>query len=142
MTVPVKVVKPRSKKSGSKLEDDLIKLVKDCGIPEPDLQTTICRDSVGRLWQYDISWSRYKVTVEVQGGIWRRKGAHNTGPAIMRDCEKGNEAQMMGWICLHVTKEHIKDGQAVSWIIRALLSRGWVQSNNGWEKNIDGQIQL
>lgn len=71
-----------------------------------------------RCWQLP---SNADILVEVQGGIWRKKGAHNTGKAITRDCEKLNLAVIAGYRVLHVTPEHVKSGQALKWIEDALV---------------------
>ena len=71
------------------------------------------------------------VIVEVQGGIhsWvlakgggrrYKPGGHATASGITRDCEKGNEALIAGWRCLHVTSAMVKDGRALRFIKRAL----------------------
>lgn len=50
----------------------------------------------------------------------RSKGAHNTGAAITRDCEKAAYAAMHGWRTFGVTSAQIDSGEAVQWIGAAL----------------------
>lgn len=72
----------------------------------------------GRGFKFDfviLPWDQ-KLTVEVQGGIWKEKGAHNTGKGYLRDCEKKALAMIQGWRVLYVCKEHIRSGQAIEWI--------------------------
>lgn len=88
----------------------------------PERQTMFAK-KIGRKWLFDFAWPDVKLAVEVQGGIWMKHGAHNTGTAITRDAEKGNEAALLGWMVLHVTREHIEEGQALTWIRRALDQR-------------------
>ena len=57
--------------------------------------------------------------IECQGGIWH-KGGHSTGVGITRDAEKNNLAALAGYRCLMVTSEHIKSGQALTWIQEAI----------------------
>ena len=59
-----------------------------------------------RKWRFDIAFPEYKVAVEVQGGIWIG-GAHARGKFIMRDYEKLNEAQLIGWIVLQVQPKEL-----------------------------------
>lgn len=60
-----------------------------------------------RRWRLDFGNQVAKVGVEIQGGIWMKKGAHNTGTAIMRDCAKLQEAAFLGWIIFPLTPEQI-----------------------------------
>lgn len=73
-----------------------------------------------RRFAFDFAWPKHWVMVEVQGGIWRAKGAHNTGTAMLRDMEKHNRAAVSGWTVLQVAAEHIRSGQAIAWVGRAL----------------------
>lgn len=56
-----------------------------------------------RKWRFDYAWPDYKIALEVEGGIWMNKGAHNTGKAILRDIEKYNTATIMGWRIIRTT---------------------------------------
>ena len=87
------------------------------------LGTAQFRFAPPRRWAFDRAWPDLKVAIEVQGGIWRSKGAHNTGPAIKRDCEKGAEALVLGWLVLHVTPDQVKSGQAIKWLSQLVFSR-------------------
>lgn len=68
-------------------------------------------------WDFFLGGSVY--LVEVQGQIWR-KGGHNTGAGIMRDCEKACLATIHGYRTLFFTPEHIADGSALLWTLQAL----------------------
>lgn len=59
------------------------------------------------------------VLVEVQGGIWK-KGGHSSGVGITRDCEKFSLAAIYNYPLILVTPAHIKSGQALLWIEKAL----------------------
>ena len=74
----------------------------------------------GRLFRWDFAFPEHKLMVEVHGGIWRTKGAHNTGTAIKRDAEKGAYAAGLGWRTFAVTGDQIDSGKAVEWIKTAL----------------------
>lgn len=60
------------------------------------------------------------VLVEVQGGVYMRRGGHNTGAGITRDCEKACLAAVHGYRVLPVTTEQVRSGQALIWIEQAL----------------------
>jgi hypothetical protein len=40
------------------------------------------------------------------------------------DCEKYNEAALLGWRLIRVTGDHIENGAAIDWIRRALSEQG------------------
>jgi hypothetical protein len=74
-----------------------------------------------RKFKFDYAHTGLLTAVEIQGGIWMAKGAHNTGIAIMRDIEKFNEATLAGWALLLVHPGMIKDGTAYQLVDRALI---------------------
>ena len=74
----------------------------------------------GRVFRWDFAFPDARLLVEVHGGIWRAKGAHNTGSAIQRDCEKAAYATGQGWRHFAVTGDQITSGQALAWIKTAL----------------------
>ena len=74
----------------------------------------------GRQFRWDFAFPDARLLVEVHGGIWRAKGAHNTGGAITRDCEKAAFATGLGWRHFAVTGQQITSGEAFQWIKKAL----------------------
>lgn len=74
-----------------------------------------------RRWRADFHLPDYMILVEIEGGIWMKKGGHNTGFGIMRDMEKHSQAQILGYIVLRYTPNQVKSGQAIAEIRRALL---------------------
>ena len=74
-----------------------------------------------RKWLFDYANTSLLIAVEIQGGIWMAKGAHNTGTAIMRDIEKHNEAILGGWALLLVHPGMIKNGEAYNIVDRAMV---------------------
>lgn len=77
-----------------------------------------------RKWRFDFAWPGEMLALEVEGGIYMDKSGHNTAAGITRDCEKYNEAVLLGWKVIRVTSDHIADGSAIDWIRRALVSQG------------------
>lgn len=72
-----------------------------------------------RHWRFDFAWPELKLALEIEGGT-RINGRHNRHKGYEADCEKYNEAQLMGWIVLRVTSEMVNDGRALRLIERAL----------------------
>ena len=71
-----------------------------------------------RKWRADFIIG--KLMVEVEGGLWLKKGGHNTAKGIMRDMEKSNAAQAMGYVLLRFTPQQIKSGFALQTIENVL----------------------
>lgn len=55
-----------------------------------------------RRWKFDFAWPEQKIAVEIDGGIWSG-GRHTRGKGFEKDCEKGNEALLLGWRVFHLT---------------------------------------
>ena len=71
-----------------------------------------------RKWRFDLAWESVKLAVEIDGGIWRRGGGAHTGTGHLRDMEKSNEAQLLGWRVFHFTPQQVKSGEALAFIER------------------------
>ena len=72
-----------------------------------------------RRWRADRGWPHLKLLVEVEGGIWTG-GRHVTGAGFEEDCVKYNEAAILGYRVIRVTRGMIEDGRALDAIMRAL----------------------
>lgn len=75
-----------------------------------------------RRWRLDFAWVDRKIAVEVEGGIWikgftGRGGAHSLPSNIIRDMEKSNEAQKLGWKIFRFTPRELKKGIAQAFMI-------------------------
>lgn len=78
----------------------------------------------GRKWRWDFGDPINKVLLEVQGGIWIPKGAHNTGTAMMRDHEKQNTAALHGWVVFQFNDKTIKSLMALELVRDYYQRRG------------------
>ncbi len=75
-----------------------------------------------RRWRFDFANKERKLAIEVQGGLWLKKGGHTSGKGVTRDIEKYNEALRLGWMILYATATTIKSGEALS-----LVKEMWKQ---------------
>lgn len=100
----------------SELEEDLWVQLRGTGWPLPVRQFPFLPP---RKWRADFAWPTQKILVEVHGGIWS-SGRHTRGSGFQADRERQNEATLAGWRVLEITDAHIKSGQALTWIERAL----------------------
>ena len=73
----------------------------------------------GRKFKWDFAFLSQRLLVEVQGGVFMRRGGHTSGVGVTRDCEKHNLAMLAGWRDLLVTSQMVKDGRALAWIMEA-----------------------
>jgi len=76
-----------------------------------------------RKWRFDFAWPDKKIAVEVEGGIWTG-GRHTRGKGFLDDCEKYNQAALLGWMVLRFPVEIIESGKALYVIEVALDIKG------------------
>ena len=100
----------------SKLEEDLLFQLQHENLPEPECEYKFLED---RKFRFDLAWPMLMVAAEVEGGSWILSG-HTSGTGINRDCEKGNLAQLNGWIYLRFTSNMIQSGEAIETLREAL----------------------
>lgn len=73
-------------------------------------------------YRYDVAFPEKRVAVEINGSVWQ-KGGHNTGKGLIRDYDKLNQAQLLGWQVYVFTPDQVKSGHAIS-VIEQALRRG------------------
>lgn len=82
-----------------------------------------------RRWRADFAFPELMLLVEVEGGIWGKKincqkcgsvvkgarsvGRHNRAKGYTEDRNKYNRAQILGWMVISVTTEHLKEASCV-----------------------------
>lgn len=90
--------------------------IRAAGLPAPAREHS---PIPGRRWRIDFAWPAQLVALEVEGGIY--SGGRHTRPAgFNADAEKYNALAIAGWVVLRVTTDHIKSGQALQWLEKAL----------------------
>jgi very-short-patch-repair endonuclease len=73
-----------------------------------------------RKWRFDFAWPQKKIAVEIDGGVYKKKGRHAQTGGIIKDCEKLNEANIQGWHVLRFTPDMVLSGIALQVTERAL----------------------
>ncbi len=103
------------------LADALLGQLKALGMPLP------VRDYIFhpvRRWKMDLAWLDVKISCEVDGNEWAQtngtKGRHGGAKGMQSDCEKLNEALLLGWHPYRFTGSQVKSGYAVGILERAL----------------------
>lgn len=89
------------------------------GLPAPEREH---RFHPTRRWRFDYAWPKPKVALEYEG-TGGAKSRHMTFTGYANDCEKYNEAAILGWRVIRVTVGMVKDGRAIDQITRALKRR-------------------
>ncbi len=71
----------------------------------------------------DVTWEKEKIVVEIQGGTFQRASRHSREPGYGKDCEKGNYAQLDGYMHLRFNSKHVESGYALAQTQEALALR-------------------
>jgi hypothetical protein len=94
----------------------LLTQILSVGLPRPVAEHEFCP---GRKWRFDYAFIDARLGVEVDGGT-RKGGRHNRHQGYSDDCEKLNNAVLLGWRCLRFTTEQVAGGYALATIQKAL----------------------
>jgi hypothetical protein len=70
-----------------------------------------------RKWRFDLAWPYGGFAVEIEGGIWSG-GRHTRGTGFIKDMEKYNEANLLGWHVYRVSPGQVLSGEALALIER------------------------
>ena len=100
----------------SELEDTLLFQIRAVGLPEPEREY---RFHPPRRWRFDFAFLGLGIAVEVDGGVYSG-GRHTRGSGFEKDCEKLNQAALLGWRVLRFTGAMVNDGRAVATIEKAV----------------------
>lgn len=83
-----------------------------------DAFTLLCRSQMGvecvkeyrfyqpRRWRFDYAIPRFKIAVEVEGGVWTG-GRHIRPKGFLGDIEKYNTAALLGWRVFRTTPDQL-----------------------------------
>lgn len=105
-----------SKRTPSALEERLAFQMRAFALPAWEAEYRFHRT---RQWRFDLAWPHLRLAVEVEGGIWTG-GRHTHPVGFEADCEKYNEAAILGWRVIRVTGRMVEDGRAIDIIQRAI----------------------
>jgi len=72
-----------------------------------------------RKWRADFAFPESMILVEIEGGIWAN-GRHNRGAGYSSDCEKYNNAALLGYRVFRFTPDMVKSGEAVQMVMETL----------------------
>ena len=73
-----------------------------------------------RKWRFDWAYPENRIAFEYEGIVIKRKtqagGRHVSIKGFSNDCEKYNEAQLLGWKVYRLTAIMVGDGRAIALI--------------------------
>jgi hypothetical protein len=72
-----------------------------------------------RKWAFDWAFVNEKVAIEIEGGA-HVYGRHHRPKGYANDCEKYNEATILGWRLIRVSPQQFASGAALELVRRAL----------------------
>ena len=75
------------------------------GLPAPVLEHKF---HPHRKWRIDLAWPELKLAVEIEGGVFTR-GRHVRPVGFLRDIEKYNTANVLGWSLLRVVPSQVEE---------------------------------
>lgn len=76
-----------------------------------------------RMWRFDFAWPELMIAVEIEGGT-TINGAHVRPAGYRKDCQKYNEAALLGWKVIRGDSKMVKDGTLLQFAKRALEGSG------------------
>lgn len=92
--------------------------------PQNDMFTRLCHSELHaecikehrfyqpRKWRFDYALPRYKIAVEVEGGVWNG-GRHIRPKGFLGDIEKYNTAALLGWRVFRTTPDNLLTGKTI-----------------------------
>lgn len=99
--IGIRLDKPQQE--SSPLEERFITLWTQLKLPPLEREY---RFFAGRRWRFDFAHVLAQVAIEVEGGVWSG-GRHTRGMGFISDCEKYNEATLLGWHVFRLPDELI-----------------------------------
>lgn len=87
----------------SGLEELVFRRISLTDLPTPEFEY---RFHPVRKWRFDMAWPDLMVAIECEGGVFAA-GRHTRGAGFVKDCEKYNQAVVLGWKILRVTARNV-----------------------------------
>jgi len=75
-----------------------------------------------RRWRFDFAIPSIKLALEVEGGVFSR-GRHIRPTGFIKDCEKYNNAVLLGWHVLRFPGNTVEDGTAKKFVSEYLETK-------------------
>ncbi len=111
--------------------------------PTSDLFTQLCTKQLGaecvreyrfyiaRKWRFDYALPKYKIALEVEGGVWT-SGRHTRPKGFLGDMDKYNTATLCGWRVFRTTPAKLMSQDTIL-LLKSAISSTFMQKST--EKN-------
>jgi hypothetical protein len=101
--------------------DPFMLLLRAHGLPLPETEVKF---ALPRQWRADYCWDAHRLIVEREGGLFspnaNARKAHSAPVHILRDMEKSNAAQLLGFKYLRYTPHQLDSGEVLDELRRLL----------------------
>ena len=87
-----------------------------------------------RKWTCDFYLPKYKLLVEIEGGVWIM-GRHSRGAGFVKDCEKYNTAVCKGYSVMRMPTQWVKNNIAIGYV------KMFIELFNREGKNVNKQLR-
>ncbi len=101
----------------SELELQVEAQLKQSGLPKFEREH---RFHPTRKWRFDFSWPEIHLALEIEGGVYSARSGHRSYAGTQRDIEKYNEATLLGWRVVRVSRPQVDNDEVVTLIKRAM----------------------
>ncbi len=107
------------------LEEQLLFQIRALGLPEPVREYRFCAE---RKWKSDFAYldTDPPLLIEVDGGLYGM-GRHNRPAGYANDCEKLNQAALLGYAVMRFSSGMVTGGKAVTTLEK------WFEIHGGME---------
>lgn len=92
---------------------------KAAGMPKP-VEQFLFAEALGKRYRADFCWPDYKLIVEINGGIFMKRGAHAMPTKIVSDMVRQQHATLLGYYMLAFTPDDVTSGHAIEWTRKTL----------------------
>jgi very-short-patch-repair endonuclease len=104
------IVSLKARNKRTPIEDMMAKQLREANI---NSFRRNCSFIEGRRFQADFFWSRLKLALEVDGGVWMNKSGHTSGAGYTSDRERDVEALLQGILTVRYTSDQVRSGYAI-----------------------------
>ena len=106
--------------------------------PASDLFTQLCAKQLGaecvreyrfyiaRKWRFDYALPKYKIALEVEGGVWTQ-GRHTRPKGFLGDIDKYNTAALCGWRVFRTTPAKLMSQDTIL-LLKSAISGSFMQN--------------
>jgi len=82
-----------------------------------------------RLWRFDYAFIQEKIAIEIEGGAYTN-GRHTRGSGFIKDMEKYNAANVLGWNVLRYTPQQFETYSFINDLSVLIMNRYGILPEN------------